>query len=193
MPAKKTTRETARQAEVQDNRRERQLASLLDLQRTGARVGDDATDEFGNPYELKTTTQNDIGTSRDVGPAYANRMRQRYLVAAKGRNTTYGFSADEIWLLHPHDLDEWIKAKLESRFEADEAIAETAIMAAQEDGTLTEDEVERLRYLVQRGMTFNNPKVSMNYIRAHGTLLDDDDPALQLREIVKARPITPPE
>jgi len=173
-------------AEVQDNRRENQLADLLDLRQASRRIGDDATDEFGNSYESKSTTVKSVGTSRDVGRTYTNRMRQRYLIVAFGRNNRYGFAPEEIWALHPEDLDEWI-SNLEAKILADEEIAETAIRAIADLGASKEVQA-RLRYLCERGATYNNPKISMDVIRRRGTLLEGD-PALSLRRFVSLRPL----
>lgn len=173
-------------AEVQDNRRESQLADLLDLKQSSRRIGDDAQDEYGNSYELKTTTVGGVGTSRDVGRTYTNRMRRRYLIVAYGHNTRYGFAPEEIYALHPDDLDEWIGA-LEAKISADEQLADLAVSASREAGA-TDAQLARLRYLCERGATYNNPKIPLELIRRRGTLLGGD-PALSLRKFVVSHPL----
>ena len=157
---------------------------MLNLLGTGRRIGPDAHDAQGNPYELKTTTTTGLGTGRDIGFKYLTEMRRRYWVAARGRRTPYGFSFEEIYFLHPDDLSEWI-TPLENRMRADEALigeAATALTAAGH----SDAEAARLKYVGSRGLTLNNPKISWAYVQHHGTLLGEH-PELDLAAIVAAR------
>lgn len=56
-------------------------------------------------------------------------------------------------------------------------------------GIITPEEEERLRYLVARGSTLNNPKIGRAYVEAHGILLTSDDPPSELRAVVRAHPL----
>ena len=159
---------------------------MLNLVSTGRRIGPDAHDANGNPYELKSTTTTGLGTGRDIGFEYLNQMRQRYWVAARGRRTRYGFSPEEIYFLHPDDLTEWI-TPIEDRLRADQALIEEAASLLVASGSSTA-EVARLRYLGSRGLTLNNPKIPWTYVRRHGTLLGEH-PELDLAAIVEARPL----
>ena len=69
--------------DVQDNSREKAMAELLGLSTTGKRNGFDAVDSSGNPYELKTTSVRDVGTGRDVGRVWIEKIRAGYFIAAK--------------------------------------------------------------------------------------------------------------
>lgn len=61
--------------QLQDDTREAALARLLELRLSGRRIGPDAHDEHGNPYELKTTTTTSLTTGRDVGWPFLERER----------------------------------------------------------------------------------------------------------------------
>jgi hypothetical protein len=166
-----------------------QMARLLRLARTGTRTGDDAVDENGNRFELKSTTKGDVGTGRDVGEVYFARMERRYLVCAMGTNTQFGFTIQRLWFLAPSALEPWIRSRRDG-LRKDRELVNRLLAAA--PGTLTGDEEKRLRYLVDRGSTLNNPKISRSYIERHGTLLSDADVATQLRQLVAAHPIPQP-
>lgn len=172
--------------QVQDDAREAALARLLELQRTDRRIGPDATDEHGNPYELKTTTKGSLGTGRDVGRPYLERMKARYWVVARGEQTQYTFSYQDIVFLHPSDLGEWI-AGIERRLSADLEVVDAAYEALAGTGA-PHAMLERLRAIGNRGITLNNPKISWSYIIEHGTRLGEN-PSLDLRELVAERPL----
>ncbi len=160
---------------------------MLNLSESDRRIGADALDKSGNPYELKTTTKSSLGTGRDIGYTYLAHMRTRYWIAAKGKQTRYGFAFDEIYFLHPDDLEEWI-AVIEARLKADDLIIEAAAAAFAKAGG-TDLEVTRLKYLGRRGGTLNNPKIPWSYVTRKGQLLGQH-PELDLVELVKARPLT---
>jgi hypothetical protein len=176
-----------RPAVVQDNARERQLLALLRLQGGKVRSGTDAHDENGNSYELKSSTGDDVGTGRDVGKPYLAAMRRRYLVVAFGANTQYGFNIERLFFLPPSALEDWIRER-ERKMDEDLAILDRLLAIVGD--AVTESEANRLRYLVSRGATLNNPKIGRRYIEAYGLPLDDDDPAAQLRTYVEAHPLS---
>lgn len=162
------------------------MARLLRLERESGRTGSDVHDESGNHYELKSTTVRGVGTGRDVGRIYLDRMRTRYSVVANGENTVYGFQIRDVWVLHPEDCEEWVSG-YEARIRSDEVLIERIVGSMTDK--LSVQEVTRLRYLVNRGATYNNPKISLAYVRVHGTRLITEDPAAELRTLVTARPI----
>jgi hypothetical protein len=173
--------------EVQDNSREKAMAKLLGLRTTGKRSGFDALDELGNPYELKTTSKKDVGTGRDVGRTWIAKLRSGYFVAAKTDPSSGEWEPSEMIFCHPNDLEDWIKDKLESRLGPDENLRDR-VVASLSDHFET-DEIERLVYIIDRGMTYNNPKISWDYLEKHGTKIDLSRPAEHLSELVKLRPL----
>ncbi len=172
--------------QVQDDIREEILTRALNLTRTGKRTGPDAYDEHGNPFELKTTTTKGLTTARDIGPEYLARMRSQYLIAARGYQTDYGFAANDIYFMHPDDLDEWI-SPIEHRLNADMDIINQAHKALSALGACI-NTLKRLLAIGKRGITLNNPKIPWQYVMEHGTRLGQN-PALDLRELVAARPL----
>lgn len=173
--------------QVQDDSREAALARLLELQRTGRRIGPDAADARGNEYELKTTTRSSVGTGRDVGRPFLDNMRTRYWIIARGEQTQYGFAFNDIYFLHPDDLNEWIQG-IERRLTADLEVVDAAYEALAAVGA-DPDSLARLRAIGNRGITLNNPKISWAYITANGSRLGGEQPALDLRELVAKRPL----
>lgn len=173
--------------DVQDNKREQALSKILGLQTTGKRSGFDAYDEFGNPYELKTTSKNDVGTGRDIGRSFIEKLRKEYFVAAKSSVEPGEWKPSEIIVCHPDDLEEWIEAKLGSRLSVDESLMSRVIERISQ--VFKKEEVERIEYLITRGMTYNNPKISWDYLVHHGTKLSLTNPAKELKKFVNSRPL----
>ena len=162
------------------------LARLLELQPSARRIGPDATDEKGNTYELKTTTTKGLSTGRDVGQRFLDGLRQSYFIAAKGRQTEYAFAFEEIYFLHPDDLEDWIQG-IEARLRADLTVVAKAVRALERGGA-AEADLERLRSIGERGVTLNNPKIPWAYIEGHGSRLGTT-PSADLRGLVAARPL----
>jgi hypothetical protein len=173
--------------DVQDNKREQALAALLELEVTGKRGGYDAFDELGNPYELKTTSKNDVGTGRDVGRDFVAKLRSEYFIAAKTDPESIEWKPAKIIACHPDDLESWISEKLESRLAKDEKLLDRVL--ARIKNIFQNDDVERVVYLMSRGMTYNNPKISWDYLERHGTTLDIKNPAKSLKKFVNQRPL----
>ncbi len=113
-------------------------------------------------------------------------MRTQYLIAARGRQTDYGFAFDDIFFLHPDELEEWLQP-LEARLQGDMDIVDRAHGALAALGACV-NTLKRLLSIGQRGITINNPKIPWSYITEHGTRLGENA-ALDLRELVAARPL----
>ena len=93
----------------------------------------------------------------------------------------------KIIVCHPDDLENWILEKLESRLAKDEKLLDRVL--ARIKNIFQNDEVERVVYLMSRGMTYNNPKISWEYLEKHGTTLDIKNPAKSLKKFVNQRPL----
>ena len=187
--------EVDEQAEVQDNRREDQMRTLFGLKkRVGAgRIDEDAIDEFGNPFELKSATKGGVSSARDVGPHTLEKWRKLYWIFAKGTNTKKeGFIIREVYFLSPTMLNEWIDQLESKNFGPDLKLLEEA-KAALAKGNFVKAAIDRISYLVKRGLTLNNPHIPWWYIQSHGIKFDlDKDPRAQLRDFVKRHPLTQP-
>lgn len=179
--------------EIQDNRREAQMRVLFRLtKRVGAgRIDEDAIDEDGNPFELKSATKASVTTARDVGPHTLEKWRGRFWICARGTNTyANGFTIDQAYFLSPSMMKRWID-ELETRFQKDLALLD-AVTEALAVRSFSEADIARVTYLVRRGLTLNNPKISWRYVEAHGIPFDlSGDPAEQLRHLVKQYPRVP--
>src|SRR2546427_9421042 len=103
------------EVQVQDSAREDQLSRLLRLRRMPGRHGHDAEDEFGNRYELKSTTRGGVGTGRDVSQEMIDGWRKRYWICAKGRNLRSGFQINELYFLSPAMMEGWFQ-QMEEKF-----------------------------------------------------------------------------
>lgn len=177
-----------RRRQVQDDVREQQLALLLRLERNQSRTGSDARDEFGNRYELKTVTTRNVTTGRDIGPEYLERLRHSLFVCAAGTNTEMGFQIQRIYFLSPAMMEAWI-ISIESRLSVDKSLVDSAVASLRETGFV--GDLERLRYLGYRGLTINNPKISLRYIESHGVALEGE-PSLHLRALIREHPLNRP-
>jgi hypothetical protein len=51
------------------------------------------------------------------------------------------------------------------------------------------EELERVEYLITRGMTYNNPKISWDYLVKNGTKLDLKNTSQDLKKFVSSRPL----
>jgi hypothetical protein len=94
-------------ATVQDDTRERQMRELFGLLPSGqGRMGADAVDEHGNPFELKSATRIGVTTGRDLGIHTLQRYRTRYWIICKGIYRRTGFDIEECRFLSPAMLEE---------------------------------------------------------------------------------------
>jgi len=171
---------------VQDIQRELLLANLLRLRHMKGRHGHDAEDEEGNPIELKTTTKDGFGTGRDVSLAMITEWKTRYWVCAKGRNLRSGFKIEEVYFLSPKMLQGWF-GKMEKKFGPDIILREK--MVSEVRNILSKEELQRLEYLVNRGMTYNNPHVGLSYVRKNGVRIGLQSPAKDLKALIVANPL----
>lgn len=173
---------------MQDDAREIQLAQLLRLQRSDSRTGADACDEQGRRYELKTTTTKSVTTGRDLSPRYFERLRRRYLVVAKGANTEFGFEPKELWFLSPEMLADWMRP-YEDKWARLVGLSNRVLGLMRASSGFCDDELEEVRKVLERGLTINNPKIPMKYVRTHGRTIAGPDPSGALRALADAHPL----
>ena len=176
------------EVEVQNNVRERRLVEILGLTPLQGRAGADAVDAQGNQFELKTSTRGEITTARDIGPNTLAQYRVRYWVVARGRNLRTGFVIDEVYFLAPQLLEDWFRDIERRYFERDQALIRDALGILR--GAEFTGNLDRLAYLLNRGMTINNPKIPWHYVRAHGVQLNlSNDLPNQIANLVARHPI----
>lgn len=149
------------------------------------RLGPDATDNFGNPFELKTTTQNSVGTARDVSIEMIAEWKRRYWIIAKGVNLRTGFRIDSIYFLDPTMMNR-ILTSIEEKIRPDIQLRDKLTPFIH--GKCSDEEIERFRYLMSRGATLNNPKIPWSYIVENGIEITNNYPAV-LRRLVQQNPI----
>ncbi len=124
-----------RQVQVQNQARERQLADLFNLNLNPDRLGPDAHDEFGNQFELKSTTVSGVGTGRDVSIEMLEAWRQRYWIVGVGRNLEEGFVFDDIYFLTPEMMDERL-TQIEDHIRPDLELRNIILELLEDDLTL---------------------------------------------------------
>ncbi|KAF5044154.1 Restriction endonuclease PvuII [anaerobic digester metagenome] len=175
--------------EIQDNARETLLTTLFHLRRSESRLGADAFDELGNPFELKTTTVSGVGTGRDVSFEMIAQWRKRYWIIGKGQNYRSGFHFEKIFFLSPAMIDGALR-RIEDRMRPDIELKNKVLLKIQECAPhqFSREELEKIDYLMARGSTLNNPKIPLTYVEQNGVLIECDHPR-RLRELIKKHPL----
>ena len=181
--------------QIQDDSREIMTRKLLRLKESGeGRSGADAVDEFGNRYELKSTTTGQISTSRDVLPRKIDEWRTRIWICVSGvlsknlEKKTFAF--EKMFVLFPADMEGFFEQILSGM---DPVLKECAL--------IRQDLEEELRYpkkrldffdsMTEARLKRNNPHIPWVYIEENGheILLNikKRSPAEQLRVILNER------
>lgn len=171
---------------VQDNGREAALIDLFRLSAGGGRIGIDAFDESGHPFELKTTSKGGVSTARDVGPHTVGQWLSKYWIVAMGKNYRSGFSISNVFFLAPVHLKAFCD-RIMSRFQADIELSERVKAILHERG-FTADEVARVARLLHRGMLLNDPNIPKTYVLQNGIEITSDHPDT-LRDLVAKFPL----
>ena len=167
----------------QDREREEALIDRFDLRSTnGNRIGIDAHDEFGNAYELKTTTQARISTARDVGVNHLKKWRELYWICSKGHYDNHGFRFTETYFLFPTQLEEWF-SKIEASITTDDRLFKRVLGLLKRNG-FKQPDLERVRRAFRRGVLLNDPRIPWSYIQKCGTQIRGNY-AQALREILE--------
>lgn len=175
----------------QDNRRESHIAAHLALIASEQRAGADATDSSGNPFELKSVSNTQVTTARDVGVHTIEKWRETYWVVGSGTQDEDGrLILSELYVAHPDDLESWF-GRLEGILRAEEQKCERVLQAALKAKANASD-IEFVRQKCQRGITRNNPKIPLQLFRDHGQRLNHKNSASarkELAEFVEDRPL----
>jgi hypothetical protein len=174
-------------ATVQDNRREDELIRLFNLQPgENNRIGVDAYDVLGNPFELKTTSKGGVSTARDLGPAHIDKWERRFWLIATFKNHTGGaFVFERFFFFSRHHMSGWYE-KMRQDFAADISLTDRLMGAV--GSSLPINDIERARYLMRRGMSKNDPNIPWGYVQKHGIEISDNH-ADRLAECVQRFPI----
>lgn len=184
-----------KKATIQDDSREAQIALHCGLEQVIGRAGVDARDQNGYPYELKSATKRGISTARDVGLHTIEVWRKRYWIIAIGSSYVEegGYKRFEItalYIAHPDHLDERF-SQLEQTINNRLAPCEEVLKAAQAAGVKAEI-LQKCRSVIERGITLNNPKISIRLIEKNATRLDEKNPSQsqeQIQEFVTKFPL----
>jgi hypothetical protein len=181
---------TKRKVIVQDDDRERGIAILCGLEHISTRGGPDAKDSFGNLFELKSTTKTGVSTARDVGPHTLQEWRKKYWIIAIGENYETGFEINELYIAHPMHLEpvfSTIEANILAKYEPSQRVLRIA-----EDAGANEADLKIAHYVINRGVTLNNPKLPVHLIKANATLIEHRDAQTtqeQIRQFVEQYPL----
>lgn len=180
----------ARAEMFQDNRRESQIAAFLGLHASERRAGEDATDSGGNAFELKSASNNQVTTGRDVGVHTINKWREVFWVVAVGTQDEKGLQMTALFVAHPKHLEPWF-GKLEALLKDEERRYTRVLKAAKKGGAVLED-IDFVKQKCQRGITRNNPKIPLQLFRDRGLALNHQSPRearIQLARFVKKHPL----
>jgi hypothetical protein len=158
--------------ERQDNKGEKDLAALFGLDRTTSRMSEeDAFDQNGNPFQLKTTSKTGgaYSTVRDFGIETIAKFRRMYFLFGSGAVTTNGFTLNphDIWFMAPCHLAGWVR-KLENHFVTD------ILPLTTEMANRCKDLGPKVQQILNNGSRLNDPNISKTYIRENGILISTD-------------------
>lgn len=167
---------------IQDQAREDMMVNLLGLKKAEGRLGHDAEDDKGNIFELKSSTKNSFGTGRDVSISMINKWRKRHWIFANGTNYKTGFKIESMHYCSPNMMKDQFDILYE-KFKPDIKISKFVL--AYVDDVLVKIQIDRLKYLLDRGMTYNNPHISMKYVKEYGVEIDLSSPKNSLKMIMK--------
>lgn len=173
-------------APVQDGKREADVAALFGLTLGSSRIDVDATDEFGNPYELKTTSKGSVSTARDLGPQHIEKWSGRYWIVSRGENLVTGFVFLRHFFLAPEHMNGWYRHIL-SRLDSDIQLSKKCLSIL--ESHLPPIEHNRVEYLLSRGKLLNDPNIPWRYIEENGIEIKGNH-AETLRELIKQFPLT---
>lgn len=166
-------------ATVQDQSREKQMIKILGLIDNESRLEHDAEDEYGHIFELKSSTKNSFGTARDVSIKMITKWRKSYWIFANGINYTDRFEIEVMYLCTPSMMKKKFDS-MEEKFNPDKTIRNIVLKHVKK--LLSISQFNRLSYLIDRGMTYNNPHISMKYVKEYGVEIDLKDPKNSLKK-----------
>tara|TARA_A100001015_G_C14952222_1_gene697218 strand:- start:939 stop:1487 length:549 start_codon:yes stop_codon:yes gene_type:complete len=155
---------------IQDDQRENLLKKLFGLLDSDeGRIGADAKDKFGNRFELKSGTKKSVTTTRDVGVHTLKKWLGKHWIVGFGKINFGKFEFEEIYYLSPNDMRGFCQ-KIEKKISPDLNIFNEVQNILKKE-KYSSEKIERLKYLVNRGYTLNNPKIPYKYIVENGVLL----------------------
>jgi hypothetical protein len=181
----------ARAEMFQDNQRESQIAAFLGLTPSEHRAGQDATDSAGNAFELKSVSNSQVTTGRDVGVHTINKWRKVYWVVAVGtQDQNKKLQVTALFVAHPKQLESWF-GSLEALLKGEERRYTQVLRAAKRGGAIEQD-IEFVRQKCERGITRNNPKIPLQLFREYGLAFDHQNATAarrQLAQFVQQHPL----
>ena len=156
---------------IQDNSREDYLVKLFGLEGNSSRIGWDARDQWGNEYEIKTTTKGTVSTARDLGYSHLDKWSKRFWIVARGQQESSGFVYHKIYFLDPQQMSGWI-GNIRSRLDEDMKIVNATYELV--DVFLDDVLKKRAKKILEDGIKLNDPGISWKYIESNGTLISSD-------------------
>ena len=151
---------------------------MLGLKEVAGRMGHDAEDDAGRTFELKSTTRTSFGTARDVSIDMIRGWRSHYWIFATGTNYKDGFEIESLYLCTPAMMSAQFDT-FEAKFGPDLTLRNSVVSHVGK--ILKKSQLDRLTYLIDRGMTYNNPHIDLKYVQEHGVELDLSDAAQSLK------------
>lgn len=157
---------------IQDNSREDYLVKLFGLEGNSSRIGWDARDQYGNEYEIKTTTKSTVSTARDLGYAHLDKWSKHFWIIARGQQQISGFQYEKIYFLAPSQMAGWI-GSIRTRLDNDMKIVNKTLELVD---VFFEDpnDKKKTKKILEDGIKLNDPGISWKYIESNGTLITSD-------------------
>lgn len=176
---------------AQDDIRQQFIAMHCGLINSTKRYGADAYDENGIEFEIKSgTTQTHISTARDFGFNILREYKRKYWIIASGLlASNKEYVMNELYIAHPDNLSFFFN-KVESMLEANQRVVNIIKEASI---PLTVQDKEIMHKILNRGITMNDPRISMKDVRIHCIKIDHINPEtarVQVKKFVAENPIT---
>jgi hypothetical protein len=155
---------------AQDDVRQELIAKHCGLINSTKRYGADAFDENNVEFEIKSgTTKNYISTARDFGFNILQEYRRKYWIIASGiLNADKTYLMEELYIAHPDNLSFFLD-KVEDILQENKRVVESI---KKSDLSISNEDREIMNKIFSRGMTLNDPRINMKYVRMYCTPLD---------------------
>jgi len=148
---------------IQDDIREDVLIAQFELIKysSHSRGEYDATDQYFNKFELKSTTTNSVSTARDFSDKHITKWRKQYFIIGVWDDSISQYT--KVYFLAPIHMSEWLD-DIEHKINQRKDIANRVVNS----NIVYPEERKILEKMLSRGCTFNCPPIPLKYVQANG-------------------------